>query len=170
MRRLRLTPALSNRSPRAGSGQVAPRPGILELMDDAKAAGMPVAVCSASTKGAVIFVLGSLLGKDRFAGLDLVMAGDDVPLKKPDPTIYKVAAERLGVDPSRCMVIEDSMIGLAAARGAGMRCIITCHSGTVAQSFEGSTAVLESMGGVTFEDLVSGKMDGVDTRAAKAMA
>jgi beta-phosphoglucomutase-like phosphatase (HAD superfamily) len=52
-------------------------------------------------------------------------AGDDVDRKKPDPTIYRVAAERLGVAPAECVVVEDSLIGLQAARGAGMRCIIT---------------------------------------------
>lgn len=40
------------------------------------------------------------------------MAGDDVPNKKPDPSIYKIAAERLQVDPAECLVIEDSTIGL----------------------------------------------------------
>ena len=40
------------------------------------------------------------------------MAGDDVDKKKPDPTIYRVAAERLKVDPKECLVVEDSMVGL----------------------------------------------------------
>ena len=135
-------------------------------MDDARAAGIPVAVCSASTKGAVVFVLGNLLGKERFASLDLFMAGDDVPLKKPDPTIYRVAAERLQLDPSKCLVIEDSLIGLQAALGAGMKCVITYTSGSIAQEFTGATAVLESMDGVVFEDLARGKCDGKDSRVA----
>ena len=44
--------------------------------------------------------------------LDVFMAGDDVPEKKPDPSIYVIAAERLSVDPSECLVVEDSTIGL----------------------------------------------------------
>jgi hypothetical protein len=72
-----------------GSGGVAARPGVVRLMDEARAAGVPVAVCSAATKAAVQFVLENLLGRERFAGLDLFMAGDDVKAKKPDPTIYK---------------------------------------------------------------------------------
>ena len=44
--------------------------------------------------------------------LDVFMAGDDVEKKKPDPIIYRTAAERLGVDPSQCLVVEDSTIGL----------------------------------------------------------
>lgn len=40
------------------------------------------------------------------------MAGDDVPNKKPDPSIYLIAAERMGLDPSECLVIEDSTVGV----------------------------------------------------------
>lgn len=43
--------------------------------------------------------------------LDVFLAGDDVPVKKPDPTIYRMAAESLGLDPADCLVIEDSAIG-----------------------------------------------------------
>lgn len=75
-----------------GSGEVPPRPGVLRLMDEARAAGLLVAVCSAATKESVIFTLTSLLGAQRFSSLDCFMAGDDVPRKKPDPIIYQIAA------------------------------------------------------------------------------
>lgn len=52
-------------APPAGSGQVAARPGVLALMDEARGAGLPVAVCSAATKSAVEFVLCNLLGQER---------------------------------------------------------------------------------------------------------
>ena len=44
--------------------------------------------------------------------LNCFLAGDDVPAKKPDPSIYTLAAERLGVQPCECLVVEDSAIGL----------------------------------------------------------
>ena len=47
-------------------------------------------------------------------GLDVFLGGDDVERKKPDPSIYTTAADRLGVQPSECVVIEDSVIGLKA--------------------------------------------------------
>lgn len=75
-----------------GSGQVPPRPGVLRLMDEARAAGYKVAVCSAATKESVVFTLQSLLGPERFNSLDCFMAGDDVPRKKPDPIIYQLAS------------------------------------------------------------------------------
>jgi HAD superfamily hydrolase (TIGR01509 family) len=60
-------------------------------------------------------------------------AGDDVDKKKPDPKIYNVAAQKLGVAPADCVVVEDSTIGLQAALGAGMRCIITYTPSTKQQ-------------------------------------
>ena len=47
-------------------------------------------------------------------GLDIFLGGDDIERKKPDPSIYITAAERLGVQPSECVVIEDSIVGLKA--------------------------------------------------------
>lgn len=134
-------------------------------MDAAKNKGIPVAVCSAATKEAVIFVLESLLGKERFDTLDLFMAGDDVKAKKPDPLIYNEAAKRLGKDPAKCLVIEDSVIGLQAAQGAGMPCIITYTGSTKDQDFEGSRAIFKDLSNVDFDLLASGMYDGFDTRS-----
>ncbi|KAJ7294573.1 hypothetical protein O6H91_Y248400 [Diphasiastrum complanatum] len=75
------------------SGAVAPRPGVLHLMDEARGLGIKLAVCSAATKSSVIFCLTNLLGKERFSQLDCFIAGDDVDKKKPDPSIYRLAAE-----------------------------------------------------------------------------
>ena len=48
--------------------------------------------------------------------LDLFLAGDDVAVKKPDPSIYLLAAKRLGLEPTECVVIEDSAIGCKVRR------------------------------------------------------
>lgn len=56
---------------------------------------------------------------------------------KPDPLIYSTAAERLNIDPSRCVVVEDSLVGLKAAKGAGMKCLITYTSSTAGEDFYG---------------------------------
>ncbi len=53
--------------------------------------------------------------------LDIFLGGDDVERKKPDPQIYVTAAERLGVQPSECVVIEDSIVGLKARHPAQHR-------------------------------------------------
>ncbi|KAL9183727.1 hypothetical protein ACHAXT_004583 [Thalassiosira profunda] len=114
------------------------RPGVLELMDQALADdSIRVGVCSASTKAAVTKVLDVTLGEERRKQLDVTILGDDVSRLKPDPLIYVTAAERLNIDPERCVVIEDSLVGLKAAKGAGMRCIITYTTSTENEDFYG---------------------------------
>ncbi len=103
-----------------------------EAMNDPKIA---VGVCSASTKAAVTKVLDVTLGEERRNKLNVCILGDDVSKLKPDPLIYVTAAERLKIDPSRCVVVEDSMVGLRAAKGAGMKCLITYTKSTEREDF-----------------------------------
>lgn len=140
------------------------RPGVLEAMDEARAAGAKVAVCSAATKDAAVFVVQSLLGPERFAALDVFLAGNDVAKLKPHPLIYETAARQMGVDPAACMVVEDSVVGLKAALGAGMRCTITYTGSTRGVEFPGAHAVLDNLGGVRFADLAAGRVQGRDDR------
>ncbi|KAL3323619.1 hypothetical protein AABB24_037996 [Solanum stoloniferum] len=137
------------------SGTVKPRPGVLRLMDEAKAAGKMLAVCSAATKSSVVLCLENLIGPDRFHGLDCFLAGDDVIEKKPDPSIYITAAKKLGVSESNCLVVEDSVIGLQAATGAGMSCVITYTSSTADQDFKEAIAIYPDLSDVRFNDLES---------------
>lgn len=125
------------------------RPGVIELMDEALAdPRIAVGVCSASTKAAVTKVLDVTLGALRREKLNVCILGDDVSKLKPDPMIYTTAAERLGIDPSKCVVIEDSMVGLRAAKGAGMKCLITYTSSTGGEDFygEGADATVPELG------------------------
>uniref|UniRef100_A0A1D1YL23 Protein CbbY n=1 Tax=Anthurium amnicola TaxID=1678845 RepID=A0A1D1YL23_9ARAE len=100
------------------------RPGVVRLIDEALGKDIKVAVCSTSNEKAVSAIVSFLLGPDRAEKIS-IFAGDVVPKKKPDPAIYLLAASTLGVEPSSCVVVEDSAIGLAAAKSAGMKCIIT---------------------------------------------
>jgi len=96
-----------------------PRPGVVELMDEALAdPTIAVGVCSASTKAAVQKVLAVTLGEERLSKLNVCILGDDVSEKKPSPMIYNEARERIGIDKDRCVVVEDSMVGLRAAKAA----------------------------------------------------
>ena len=83
----------------------------------------------------------------------LNVAGDDVKLKKPDPSIYITAAEKLGVQSQNCLVVEDSVIGLQAAKGAGMSCIITYTPSTANQNFSDAIATYPDLSNVGLEDL-----------------
>ena len=79
----------------------------------------------------------SVVGQERLSKLDIIIAGDDVNNKKPDPEIYNTAAERLGLPKTACVVVEDSIVGLRAAKAAGMKCVITYTEQTVAEDFYG---------------------------------
>lgn len=81
-----------------------------------------------------------------------------------------MAAQRLAVDPASCLVIEDSTIGLAAALGAGMRCLVTYTNSTRAQDFGGADTVVANLDGVSFADLAAGALVGKDDRVAAAAA
>jgi HAD superfamily hydrolase (TIGR01509 family) len=144
------------------SEKAEPRPGVIELMDEAlDDPHIAVGVCSASTKAAVTKVLDVVLGQDRRERLDVCILGDDVSKLKPDPLIYTTAAERLGIDPSNCVVVEDSLVGLRAAKGAGMKCLITYTSSTESEDFysEGADAKVPELKakGVTL-DMIFGPM------------
>ena len=127
------------------AGALPLRPGVARLVAEARAAGVPVAVCSTSAEAAVSTIVRVLLGADVAREMR-VFAGDVVPRKKPDPAIYLLAARELGVDPARCVVVEDSESGLAAARAAGMRCVVTRSAYTQGEAFEGADAVFDCIG------------------------
>lgn len=85
--------------------------------------GIPIAVCSTSNEKAVAQIV-DMLGPELSASIQ-IFAGDVVPKKKPSPDIYNLATEKLKLDPEATVVIEDSHIGLTAAKDAGMKCIVT---------------------------------------------
>ena len=76
----------------------------------------------------------------------MVLAGDVVKAKKPAPDIYHLAAERLQVAPSDCVVIEDSSNGLAAAVAAGMKCVVTVSGYTCDEDFAQAAIVVTCLG------------------------
>lgn len=121
------------------------RPGVAKLVDQALAKGVKVAVCSTSNEKAVSAIVSCLLGPERAEKIQ-IFAGDVVPRKKPDPAIYILAASTLGVEPSSCVVVEDSGIGLAAAKAAGMKCVVTKSGYTADEDFSKADAVFECIG------------------------
>ncbi|WP_405733557.1 HAD family phosphatase [Streptomyces sp. NBC_01537] len=94
-------------------------PGARRLLTELGAHGVPTALVSASHRHIIDSVLRSL-GPENFA---LSIAGDEVARTKPHPEPYLVAAARLGADPARCVVIEDTPTGVTAAEAAGCRVV-----------------------------------------------
>ncbi|MET7968875.1 HAD family phosphatase [Micromonospora sp. NPDC005305] len=91
------------------------RPGALALLRAVRAAGIPTALVTSSTRPLVEVALDTL-GRDSF---DAVVCGDEVEAAKPHPEPYLTAARLLGVPIERCVAIEDSPTGVASALAAG---------------------------------------------------
>ena len=121
------------------------RPGIARIVDEAIAAGVKLGVCTTSNPKFIDAVL-DLFGPERKAKFDFVHAGDVVAKKKPDPAIYELAKQTLGLPTHACMVIEDSRNGLLAARGAGLPTLITTSTYTVDEDFTGAALIVPELG------------------------
>ncbi|MCA2223387.1 HAD family hydrolase [Nonomuraea aurantiaca] len=94
-------------------------PGALDLLGELHAEGIPTALVSASPRSIVHLVLPQL---DH--DFNLILTAEDTARGKPHPDPYLTAANRLGVDPRRCVAIEDSPTGIAAATAAGCRVMV----------------------------------------------
>ena len=125
-------------------GRVPPRPGIARIIGAALDDGWTVAVASTSAEESVRAVLANAVGPliERIP----VFAGDVVPAKKPDPAIYRLALDRLGLAADDTLVVEDSRNGLLAATGAGLRCLVTVNDYTRDEDFTEAVLVVSELG------------------------
>jgi HAD superfamily hydrolase (TIGR01509 family) len=127
------------------TGDVPLRRGVLRVIDDAIAAGLRLAVCSTSNEKAVRNLVETLMGPERATKFQ-IFAGDMVQKKKPAPDVYNMAVETMGLDKSKCVIVEDSHIGLGAAMAAGISCIVTKSSYTAGEDFTGASMIVEELG------------------------
>ncbi len=128
------------------SGQLPLRSGVQRLVDEAIDAGVALAVCSTSNERAVQLILEKILGAERKSRFSAILAGDVVSKKKPDPEIYELAKQQLGLSGEDCVVVEDSRNGLLAATGAGMHCLVTTAAYTADEDFREADRVVSALG------------------------
>lgn len=128
-----------------------PFPGVLELMTEALASGtVRVAIATSSTREKSEAVLrATRVPYGRMA----YITGSDVTHKKPHPELFLMAADAIGVPPSRCVVIEDAPNGVAAAVAAGCKCIAVTNS-TSASNLSGADRVTDSLADVSLEQVL----------------
>ena len=69
-----------------------------------------------------------------------------VAKKKPAPDVYLMAVDTLGLDKTKCVIVEDSAIGLGAAKAAGITCIVTKSSYTAGEDFTGADKIVDELG------------------------
>jgi HAD superfamily hydrolase (TIGR01509 family) len=130
--------------------------GVAELLDAAAAARVPCAVASSSAAEWVEGHLERLGLRGRFAH---VVTSDDVggeiARTKPAPDLFRIAAERLGVPPGRCVALEDSPNGVAAARAAGMAVVAVPGPMTAGADLTAADLVVASLADVTLDRLAA---------------
>lgn len=132
----------------AASGRIPLRPGVANLLHEARAAGLRLAIATTTTPENIAALLEPALGAGAMSWFDVIGAGDVVPAKKPAPDIYFWVLERLALPAGACLAFEDSENGLRAALGAGIATLVTPSGYTSGQCFDGAAAVLPDLSGV----------------------
>ncbi len=112
-------------------GRLSPLPGVAEFIAKARARGLKLALASSADVVKIKINLQEIgLPHDTF---DAVVSGQDVEKKKPSPDIFALAAKKIGQPATDCLVVEDAVTGVAAAKSAGARCLALTTSFTEAE-------------------------------------
>ena len=127
------------------SGAISLRPGVERLLNEARAAGLRLAIATTTTPENVTTLLTATLGEESIAWFDVIAAGDVVAEKKPAPDIYQHTLQNLGLKASECLAFEDSENGLLSATGAGLTTIVTVNGYTREQDFSAAAMVLDRL-------------------------
>ena len=128
------------------AGAVALKPGVARLIAEAKSAGARLAIATTTHRDNVEALLQRTLPPHGAALFDAIVAGDEVSAKKPDPEVFDVALRKLGLSAADGVAFEDSANGANAARGAGLRVVVTPAIYTAADDFSGASSVVSDLG------------------------
>lgn len=100
--------------------RVKPYDPVVNFAKNCKAEGKPIAVASGGVKETVVMTMNQIGITDLF---DVIVTQDDVKNSKPAPDLFLLAAERMNIKPNKCLVFEDSQLGIEAANKAGMKSV-----------------------------------------------
>ena len=121
-------------------------PGVMVVLNDLRAAGVKLAIGSSSKNCPAIL---EHIGLADF--FDAVVDGNHIQRSKPDPQVFSLAAEQLGIAPRHCLVVEDAEAGVTAALAAGM-CVLAVGS---AANDPRATLAAADMTALTAEHLIN---------------
>lgn len=122
------------------------RPGVKRLLHEARDKNIRLAIATTTTPENITALLENALGRESTGWFDVIGAGDIVPNKKPAPDIYHYVLRHLQTDADECLAFEDSINGIRASRGAGLKTIITYNGYTEQDDFTGAELVLDHLG------------------------
>ncbi len=135
------------------AGRIRALPGATELVAAVADAGFRVALGSSTPMSNIRVVLDALCIREFF---EAIVCSDDVTHGKPHPEVFLKAAGKLGVDARRCAVIEDAVVGVQAAKAAGMKClaVTTTHPADKLKAADLVVPDLTHVGPVTLAGLI----------------
>ena len=123
-------------------------PGLLESLKLFKSSGLKLAIASSGTMNYIDIIVDKFKIRSYF---DVIVSGDDVSKGKPDPETYIVAANRLQLKPTECVVLEDATNGINAAKAAGCKCIAVINVYTPEQNLSGADRTVKSLNEITMD-------------------
>ena len=126
-------------------GKIPLRPGIKQLLADARKGGIRLAIATTTSPENVATLLQQGLGAGGESWFDVIGCGDIVPHKKPAPDIYFWVLEKLALSAADCIALEDSENGLRSGLAAGVTTYIVRNRYTRNQDFSGAAAVLDDL-------------------------
>jgi len=127
-------------------GKIPLRPGVVRLIQEARQAGLRLAIATTTTPANVTALLSNTLGAESIKWFEVIAAGDIVAAKKPAPDIFLYALEKLQLKPEQCLAFEDSENGIQSSTGAGLKTIITINGYTQGHDFASADLVLSDLG------------------------
>ena len=136
---------------------IRPLPGVRVWLERLKAAGARQAIASSAPPANIDALIDGIGLRPYFTA---IVSGADLP-GKPDPAVFLKSARLIGVPPERCVVIEDALVGVEAARRAGMKCVAVTTTNP-AHALKGATVVVERLDALpldTFERLMGENTD-----------
>jgi len=128
------------------AGKIPLRPGVRRLLDEARQAGLTLAIATTTTPVNVTTLLENTLGPESLDWFALIAAGDIVPAKKPAPDIYHWALQKLALPAANCLALEDSRAGLLSAVQAGIPTVVTYNDYAQGQDFSEALVVANHLG------------------------
>lgn len=127
-------------------GAIPMRPGVKRLIQEAREAGLRLAIATTTTPENVTALLEHALEAGSCDWFEVIAAGDIVPAKKPAADIYHWAMDKMGLKAADCIAFEDSRNGILSSTAAGLKTIITVNGYTAADDFSGAAIVLDGFG------------------------
>lgn len=134
-------------------GDIKLRPGVEDLIGEARASGLTLAIATTTTPTNIEALFASTLGAEALSWFSAIGNAESAPRLKPDPGVYLWVLDQLGLGAPDCLAIEDSGNGIQSARSADVPCLVVKSAFTQTGDTTGALGPLETLAGTCLSDL-----------------